>query len=72
MTACSQGEAVRLSRQLPTNLSREDVEDTLVRMKQQLGGNSRTCIHGRSFLQHLCDVPSTEDEAKALLRPLGL
>ncbi|XP_040913728.1 PMS1 protein homolog 1 isoform X2 [Toxotes jaculatrix] len=67
-----QGEAVRLVRQLPTNLSREDVEETLLRMKQQLGENSRTCIHGRPFLQHLFDIPSTDQEAKALLRPLEL
>lgn len=72
MTLPSQGEAVRLARQLPTNLSREDVEETVQRMEQQLGENSRTCIHGRPFLQHLSDVPSTEQEAEALLRPLEL
>uniref|UniRef100_A0A671U633 PMS1 homolog 1, mismatch repair system component n=1 Tax=Sparus aurata TaxID=8175 RepID=A0A671U633_SPAAU len=59
-----QGEAVRLARQLPTNLSGEDVEETLIRMEQQLGENKRTCIHGRPFLQHLSDVPSTDEEAK--------
>jgi len=68
----SQGEAVRLARQLPTNLSREDVEETLLRMDRQLAENNRTCIHGRPFLQHLSDVPSTDQEAKALLRPLEL
>lgn len=67
-----QGEAVRLARQLPTNLSREDVEETLLRMDRQLAENNRTCIHGRPFLQHLSDVPSTDQEAKALLRPLEL
>ncbi|KAM9347293.1 PMS1 protein homolog 1 [Symphorus nematophorus] len=67
-----QGEAVRLARQLPTNLSREDVEETLLRMEQQLGENSRTCIHGRPFLQHLSDIPSTDREAEALLKPLEL
>ncbi|XP_070770762.1 PMS1 protein homolog 1 [Enoplosus armatus] len=67
-----QGEAVRLARQLPTNLSREDVEETLLRMEQQLGESNRTCIHGRPFLQHLSDIPSTDQEAKALLRPLEL
>uniref|UniRef100_A0A671U841 PMS1 homolog 1, mismatch repair system component n=1 Tax=Sparus aurata TaxID=8175 RepID=A0A671U841_SPAAU len=69
-----QGEAVRLARQLPTNLSGEDVEETLIRMEQQLGENKRTCIHGRPFLQHLSDVPSTDEEAEALLklRPLEL
>ncbi|XP_070694083.1 PMS1 protein homolog 1 isoform X1 [Pempheris klunzingeri] len=67
-----QGEAVRLARQLPTNLSREDVEETLLRMEQQLGETHRTCIHGRPFLQHLSDIPSTDQEAKALLMPLDL
>uniref|UniRef100_A0A8C4I407 PMS1 homolog 1, mismatch repair system component n=1 Tax=Dicentrarchus labrax TaxID=13489 RepID=A0A8C4I407_DICLA len=33
-----QGEAVRLARQLPSNLSREDVEETLHRMEQQFAG----------------------------------
>ncbi|XP_051814506.1 PMS1 protein homolog 1 isoform X2 [Acanthochromis polyacanthus] len=67
-----QGEAVRLARQLPTTLSREDVEETLLRMEQQLGETNRTCIHGRPFLQHLSDIPSTDQQAKALLRPLDL
>ncbi|XP_029315629.1 PMS1 protein homolog 1 isoform X2 [Cottoperca gobio] len=67
-----QGEAVRLARQLPTNVSREDVEETLLRMDQQLGESSRACIHGRPFLQHLSDIPTTDQEAKALLRPLEL
>uniref|UniRef100_A0A3B4Y8I8 PMS1 homolog 1, mismatch repair system component n=1 Tax=Seriola lalandi dorsalis TaxID=1841481 RepID=A0A3B4Y8I8_SERLL len=67
-----QGEAVRLARQLPTNLSREDVEETLLRMEQQLGEKSQTCIHGRPFVQHLSDIPSTDQEAKGLLRPLEL
>lgn len=67
-----QGEAVRLARQLPTSLSREDVEETLKRMERQLGEKNRTCIHGRPFLQHITDVPCTEEEAKAMLRPLEL
>ncbi|KAM6979245.1 PMS1 protein homolog 1 isoform 2-T2 [Tautogolabrus adspersus] len=67
-----QGEAVRLARQLPTNLSREDVEETLLRMEQQLGERNQTCIHGRPFLHHLSDIPSTDQEAKALLGPLEL
>ncbi|XP_074514494.1 PMS1 protein homolog 1 [Sebastes fasciatus] len=67
-----QGEAVRLARQLPTNLSREDVEETVVRMDQQLGESNQTCIHGRPFLQHLSDIPSTDQEAKALLKSLQL
>ncbi|CAG08289.1 unnamed protein product, partial [Tetraodon nigroviridis] len=51
------GEAVRLARQLPTNLPREDVEETLRRMERQLG--EEKCIHGRPFLEHLADVPSS-------------
>uniref|UniRef100_A0A7N5ZZ01 HMG box domain-containing protein n=1 Tax=Anabas testudineus TaxID=64144 RepID=A0A7N5ZZ01_ANATE len=66
-----QGEAVRLARQLSTNLSRENVEETLLRMKQ-LGEDKQTCIHGRPFLQHLSDIPTTDQEAKTLLRPLEL
>ncbi|XP_034041984.1 PMS1 protein homolog 1 [Thalassophryne amazonica] len=65
-----QGEAVRLARQLPTNLSRKDVEEILLRMEQQLGQSSQNCTHGRPFLHHLSDVPRTELEAKALLVPL--
>ncbi|KAM7407838.1 hypothetical protein PAMA_003550 [Pampus argenteus] len=67
-----QGEAVRLARQLPTHLSREDVQETLRRMEQQLDENSRTCFHGRPFLQHLSDIPCTDQEAEALLKPLDL
>ncbi|XP_047458006.1 PMS1 protein homolog 1 isoform X2 [Mugil cephalus] len=67
-----QGEAVRLVRQLPTNLPREDVEEILARMERQLGETDRSCIHGRPFLQQLSDVPSTDQEAKSLLRPLEL
>ncbi|XP_030614068.1 PMS1 protein homolog 1 [Archocentrus centrarchus] len=67
-----QGEAVRLARQLPVNLSREDVKETLLRMQQQLGDTNQTCIHGRPFLQHLTDIPATDQEVKALLRPLEL
>uniref|UniRef100_A0A673AL12 HMG box domain-containing protein n=1 Tax=Sphaeramia orbicularis TaxID=375764 RepID=A0A673AL12_9TELE len=54
-------EAVRLVRQLPLNLSREDVKETLQRMEQQLGKSNQACIHGRPFLEHLSDIPCTED-----------
>ncbi|XP_013881661.1 PMS1 protein homolog 1 [Austrofundulus limnaeus] len=67
-----QAEAVRLARQLPTDLSRRDVEGIVQRMERQLGETERTCIHGRPFLHHLTDVPSTDEEAKALFRPLEL
>ncbi|KAM4626441.1 PMS1 protein homolog 1 isoform 1-T2 [Discoglossus pictus] len=54
-----EGEAVRLSRQLPLNLSEDDVHDTLHRMKQQLGIDITGCIHGRSFFHHLIDIPDS-------------
>lgn len=65
-----QGEAVRLARQLPTNLPREEVEETLQRMEAHLG--EKNCIHGRPFLEHLAEVPSSEEEARAMQRPLEL
>ncbi|MEQ2247412.1 hypothetical protein ILYODFUR_009086 [Ilyodon furcidens] len=65
-------EAVRLARQLPSNLCHRDVEELVQRMERQLGGTNRTCIHGRPFFQHLTDIPSTDREAKALFRPLEL
>ncbi|KAM4697813.1 PMS1 protein homolog 1 [Rhinophrynus dorsalis] len=54
-----EGEAVRLSRQMPYNLSKDDVSDTLNRLKQQLGNGSKGCIHGRPFFHHLTDLPET-------------
>ncbi|KAL0964016.1 hypothetical protein UPYG_G00316550 [Umbra pygmaea] len=62
-----QGEAVRLARQLPVNLAKEDVEDTLLRMQQQLKGTSQACIHGRAFFHHLTDVPDSEHEASNIM-----
>ncbi|XP_061647817.1 PMS1 protein homolog 1 isoform X2 [Phyllopteryx taeniolatus] len=67
-----QSEAVRLARQMPAHLSREDVGDILRRMEQQLGESNHTCLHGRPFLQLLSNIPHTEHEAKALFKPLGL
>ncbi|XP_037136457.1 PMS1 protein homolog 1 isoform X1 [Syngnathus acus] len=67
-----QTEAVRLARQMPTHLPKEDVEDILRRMQEQLGESARTCLHGRPFLQPLCDIPQTERQAKALFKPLEL
>uniref|UniRef100_A0A673YKG6 PMS1 homolog 1, mismatch repair system component n=1 Tax=Salmo trutta TaxID=8032 RepID=A0A673YKG6_SALTR len=61
-----QGEAVRLARQLPVNLAKEDVEDTLSRMQQQLEETSQACIHGQAFFHHLSDIPDTEQEAPCL------
>uniref|UniRef100_A0A8D0HFQ9 PMS1 homolog 1, mismatch repair system component n=1 Tax=Sphenodon punctatus TaxID=8508 RepID=A0A8D0HFQ9_SPHPU len=53
-----EGEAVRLSRQLPLCLSKEDVQDSVCRMKQQLGNEHKgSCVHGRPFYHHLTDIP---------------
>ncbi|XP_078536508.1 PMS1 protein homolog 1 isoform X3 [Lissotriton helveticus] len=55
-----QGEAVRLSRQLPLYLSNEDVQDTISRMKMQLADENKTCVHGRPFFHHLTDIPEAK------------
>ncbi|KAK5608552.1 hypothetical protein CRENBAI_023669 [Crenichthys baileyi] len=65
-------EAVRLARQLPSNLCHRDVEELVQRMERQLGGTNRTCIHGRPFFHHLTDIPSTDKDTEALFRPLEL
>ncbi|NXA41957.1 PMS1 protein, partial [Eudromia elegans] len=52
-----EGEAVRLARQLPLHLSKEDVQNTIYRMKQQLGKENKGCVHGRPFFHHLVDIP---------------
>uniref|UniRef100_A0A4W5NST4 PMS1 homolog 1, mismatch repair system component n=1 Tax=Hucho hucho TaxID=62062 RepID=A0A4W5NST4_9TELE len=62
-----QGEAVRLARQLPVTLAKEDVEDTLLRMQQQLEETSQACIHGLAFFHHLSDIPDTEQEALKIM-----
>uniref|UniRef100_A0A8C7PWN2 PMS1 homolog 1, mismatch repair system component n=1 Tax=Oncorhynchus mykiss TaxID=8022 RepID=A0A8C7PWN2_ONCMY len=62
-----QGEAVRLARQLPVTLAKEDVEDTLLRMQQQLEETSQACIHGQAFFHHLSDIPDTEQEALKIM-----
>ncbi|KAL1267554.1 hypothetical protein QQF64_032917 [Cirrhinus molitorella] len=58
-----ESEAVRLVRQLPLNLSRADVTNTLCRMKQELEEGSQVCIHERPFFHDLVTVPETEQEA---------
>uniref|UniRef100_A0A8C9THB5 PMS1 homolog 1, mismatch repair system component n=1 Tax=Scleropages formosus TaxID=113540 RepID=A0A8C9THB5_SCLFO len=58
-----EGEAVRLARQLPLRLSREDVRDMLSRKERQLSARDETCLHGRPFLHPLADVPETEQDA---------
>nr|XP_005996600.1 PREDICTED: PMS1 protein homolog 1 isoform X2 [Latimeria chalumnae] len=55
-----EGEAVRLGRQLPLHFSKEDIQDTIHRMKQQLGNESKGCVHGRPFFHHLIEIPETE------------
>ncbi|KAJ6665217.1 hypothetical protein lerEdw1_004266 [Lerista edwardsae] len=52
-----EGEAVRLSRQLPLFLSKEVVEDTICRMEKQLGSEHKGCVHGRPFIHYLTDIP---------------
>ncbi|XP_009465271.1 PREDICTED: PMS1 protein homolog 1 isoform X3 [Nipponia nippon] len=55
-----EGEAVRLARQLPLHLSKEDVQNTIYRMKQQLGKENKGCVHGRPFFHHLTDIPEVD------------
>ncbi|XP_065736326.1 PMS1 protein homolog 1 isoform X5 [Phocoena phocoena] len=52
-----EGEAVRLSRQLPMYLSKEDIQDIIYRMKHQFGNEIKGCVHGRPFFHHLTHLP---------------
>ncbi|XP_057601180.1 PMS1 protein homolog 1 isoform X2 [Hippopotamus amphibius kiboko] len=52
-----EGEAVRLSRQLPMYLSKEDIQDIIYRMKNQFGNEIKGCVHGRPFFHHLTHLP---------------
>uniref|UniRef100_A0A2K5DA82 PMS1 homolog 1, mismatch repair system component n=1 Tax=Aotus nancymaae TaxID=37293 RepID=A0A2K5DA82_AOTNA len=54
-----EGEAVRLSRQLPMYLSKEDIQDIIYRMKHQFGNEIKGCVHGRPFFHHLTYLPET-------------
>ncbi|CAH6791606.1 Pms1 [Phodopus roborovskii] len=54
-----EGEAVRLSRQLPMYLPREDIQDLICRMKHQFGNDVKGCVHGRPFFHHLTHLPET-------------
>lgn len=54
-----EGEAVRLSRQLPMYLPQEDVQDLIYKMKHQFGKEIKGCVHGRPFLHHLIHLPGT-------------
>ena len=51
-----QGEAVRLSRQLPMYLSKEDIQDIIYRMKNQFGNEIKGRVHGRPFFHHLTSL----------------
>ncbi|XP_073702181.1 PMS1 protein homolog 1 [Garra rufa] len=62
-----ESEAVRLVRQLPLNLSRADVTNTLCRMKKELEEGSQVCIHERPFFHDLVTVPETEQEALQIM-----
>ncbi|KFQ41245.1 PMS1 protein 1, partial [Mesitornis unicolor] len=55
-----EGEAVRLARQLPLHLSKDDVQNTICRMKQQLGKEIKGCVHGRPFFHHLANIPQAD------------
>ncbi|XP_019317577.1 PMS1 protein homolog 1 isoform X2 [Panthera pardus] len=52
-----EGEAVRLSRQLPMYLSKEDIQDIMYRMKHEFGNEIKGCVHGRPFFHHLIHIP---------------
>ncbi|XP_031307646.1 PMS1 protein homolog 1 isoform X1 [Camelus dromedarius] len=52
-----EGEAVRLSRQLPMYLPKEDVQDIICRMKHQFRNEIKGCVHGRPFFHHLTHLP---------------
>ncbi|XP_004452600.1 PMS1 protein homolog 1 [Dasypus novemcinctus] len=54
-----EGEAVRLSRQLPMHLSKEDIQDIIYRMKHEFGNEIKGCVHGRPFFHHLTYLPET-------------
>ncbi|XP_040827788.1 PMS1 protein homolog 1 [Ochotona curzoniae] len=54
-----EGEAVRLSRQLPMYLPKEDIQDIIYKMKQQFGSEIKGCVHGRPFIHHLTHLPET-------------
>lgn len=52
-----EGEAVRLSRQLPMYLSKEDMQDIIYRMKHQFRNEITRCVHGHPFFHHLTHLP---------------
>ncbi|MCJ8732933.1 hypothetical protein PDJAM_G00216850 [Pangasius djambal] len=62
-----EGEAVRMTRQLPLNMSRDDVTDILSRMAQEFDGKREVCLHGRPLFHHLTEVPETDQDALDIL-----
>ncbi|KAM4835947.1 PMS1 protein homolog 1 isoform 2-T2 [Thomomys bottae] len=54
-----EGEAVRLSRQLPMYLPKEDIENIIYRMRHQFANEIKGCFHGRPFFHHLTYLPET-------------
>lgn len=56
-----------MTRQLPLNMSRDDVTNILARMAREFEGKREVCLHGRPFFHHLTDVPETDQEAFDIL-----
>ena len=63
---------MRLVRQMSSHLSRDEVKEVLRRMETQLEPNHRRCLHDRPFTRLLCELPSSDEEARARARPLDL
>ncbi|XP_061413040.1 PMS1 protein homolog 1 isoform X2 [Lethenteron reissneri] len=55
-----QGEAVRMARQLPRHLVREDMEEKLCRMRRLLPDGSSNCIHGHPFFPPIASIPTLD------------
>ncbi|KAI5091188.1 PMS1 protein-like 1, partial [Silurus meridionalis] len=58
-----EGEAVRMTRQLPLNMSRDDVTNIMSRMTEEFEGKRDVCLHGRPFFHDLTEVPETDQDA---------
>ncbi|XP_078464494.1 PMS1 protein homolog 1 isoform X4 [Lampetra planeri] len=55
-----QGEAVRMARQLPRHLVREDMEEKLCRMRRLLPDGISNCIHGHPFFPPIASIPTLD------------
>ncbi|KAF7709157.1 PMS1 protein homolog 1 isoform X1 [Silurus meridionalis] len=62
-----EGEAVRMTRQLPLNMSRDDVTNIMSRMTEEFEGKRDVCLHGRPFFHDLTEVPETDQDALDIL-----